>query len=210
MKKGFFITFEGPDGAGKTTQIELLSDYLKSQCYDVVLAREPGGTELGEKIRQIILDPGKQGMSFETEVLLYAASRAQHIKEVIMPNILAGNVVISDRFFDSSIAYQGFGRGMLEYVELVNNYITKDCTPNLTFLFKLDPQIAMKRVSSKPNKVKIETKEFYENAMKGYEYLAKKYPERVFSVDASKAIDEIAYRIIKIASQKMCQAYKTC
>lgn len=205
MKKGFFITFEGPDGAGKTTQIELLSDYLKSQCYDVVLAREPGGTELGEKIRQIIFDPGKQGMSFETEVLLYAASRAQHIKEVIMPNILAGNVVISDRYFDSSIAYQGFGRGMLEYVELVNNYITKDCTPNLTFLFKLDPETVIKRVTSKPNnKMKIESKEFYENAMKGYDYLEKKYPDRVFSVDASKAIDEIAYRIIKIASQKMC------
>lgn len=205
MKKGFFITFEGPDGAGKTTQIELLSDYLKSQCYDVVLAREPGGTELGEKIRQIIFDPGKQGMNVESEVLLYAASRAQHIKEIIIPNLLAGNVVISDRFIDSSIAYQGFGRGMLEYVELVNNYITKDCMPNLTFLFKLDPQIARKRVSFKSNKIKAESKEFYENVMNGYEYLEKKYPDRICSVDASKAIDEISYRIIKLVNQKMCQ-----
>jgi dTMP kinase len=131
MKKGYFITFEGPDGAGKTTQIDLLSDYFKSQGYDVVLTREPGGTELGEKIRQVIFEPGKQGMAPEAEVLLYAASRAQHIKEVIAPNLLAGNVVISDRFIDSSIAYQGFGRGMLDYVELVNNYITKDFMPLL-------------------------------------------------------------------------------
>ena len=168
MKKGYFITFEGPDGAGKTTQIDLLSDYFKSQGYDVVLTREPGGTELGEKIRQVIFEPGKQGMAPEAEVLLYAASRAQHIKEVIAPNLLAGNVVISDRFIDSSIAYQGFGRGMLDYVELVNNNITKDFMPDLTFLFKLDPQIAKERVSFKKQKIKPESKEFYETAMKGY------------------------------------------
>lgn len=149
MKKGYFITFEGPDGAGKTTQIELLVDYLKSQCYDVVLTREPGGTELGEKIRQIILESGKPEMSPEAEVLLYAASRAQLIDQVIKPNLSAGNVVISDRFIDSGIAYQGFGRGNLDYVELVNDYLTKDCMPDLTILFKLDPQVAAERVAHK-------------------------------------------------------------
>lgn len=203
MKKGYFITFEGPDGAGKTTQIDLLSDYFKSQGYDVVLAREPGGTELGEKIRQVIFDPGEQGMTPEAEVLLYAASRAQHINEVIAPNLSAGKVVISDRFIDSSVAYQGFGRGMLEYVELVNDYITKDYIPDLTFLFRLDPKIARERVSFKPKKIKTESIEFYKKAMEGYESMEKTYPDRICSIDASMPIDYINYRIIKAASQKM-------
>lgn len=202
MSKGFFITFEGPDGSGKTTQIKLLSDYLTSQGYTVILTREPGGTEIGEKIRKIILDVEANQMSYVSEVLLYAASRAQHIKEVIMPNLEAGNIVISDRFVDSSIAYQGFGRGLGEYVEMVNDYFVKDCMPDLTLMFKLDKKVARERVSGKKDKVREQSDEFYQRALKGYEYLEQKYPDRIFPIDASKAIDEIAYNIIKFTNDK--------
>lgn len=202
MSKGFFITFEGPDGSGKTTQIKLLSDYLTSQGYTVIFTREPGGTEAGERIRKIILDPERKEYCNETELLLYAASRAQLIDEVIKPNLEAGNIVISDRFVDSSVAYQGFGRGLKEYVELVNDHLTKNCMPDLTLLFKMDDGEAKKRAQGKPEKARKQDHEFYKNALVGYDYLEKKYPDRVYPIDASRAIDEIAYEIIKLVNCK--------
>ena len=112
MKKGYFISFEGMDGSGKSTQIIKIKDYLEKNGFEVVLTREPGGTEIGEKIRKIILDPENSSMTALTEAMLYAASRAQHVEEKIKPEISAGRIVICDRFVDSSIAYQGFGRGL--------------------------------------------------------------------------------------------------
>lgn len=201
MRKGFFITFEGPDGSGKTTQIKLLSDYLTSQGYTVILTREPGGTETGERIREIILDPERKEYCNETELLLYAASRAQLVDEVIKPNLEAGNIVISDRFVDSSIAYQGFGRGLKDYVEMVNDHITKDCMPDMTLLFKIDDEAAKARAQGKPEKNRKQDTDFYKNAVTGYEYVEKKYPDRIFPIDATQAIDEIAYNIIKITNE---------
>ena len=208
MRKGFFITFEGPDGSGKTTQIKLLSDYLTSQGYTVILTREPGGTETGERIRQIILDPERNEYCNETELLLYAASRAQLVYEVIKPNLEAGNIVISDRYVDSSVAYQGFGRGLKDYVEMVNDQFTKDCMPDMTLLFKIDDEAAKTRAKGKPEKNKKQDKDFYKNALAGYEYVEKKYPDRIFPIDASQAIDEIAYKIIKITNEKCTRRKK--
>lgn len=205
MSKGFFISFEGPDGSGKTTQIKLLSEYLTSQGYTVILTREPGGTEIGERIRQIILDSDRKEYSNETELLLYAASRAQLIDEVIKPNLEAGNIVISDRFVDSSIAYQGFGRDLKDYVEAVNEYFTKDCMPNLTLLFKIDDETAKARAQGKPDKNRKQESSFYKKALLGYEYVEKKYPDRIFPIDASRPIDEIAYNIIKITNEKRAE-----
>jgi len=134
MKKGYFISFEGGDGAGKSTQINKLKEYCEKQGYDVVLTREPGGTDIGEKIRQIILDPENSKMADMTEAFLYAASRAQHVEEVIKPAIEAGRIVICDRFVDSSIAYQGYGRGLGECVGIINEYAVNTYMPYVTFL----------------------------------------------------------------------------
>ena len=146
MKKGLFITIEGPDGSGKSTQIEKLRVYLEKKGYKAILTREPGGTEISEKIRNIILDKNNKEMNNMTEALLYAASRAQHVAEVIKPALEMGETVICDRFIDSSIAYQGYGRGIGEPVRVINEYAVAGCMPDITFLLKLDPRIGKGRI----------------------------------------------------------------
>lgn len=196
MKQGLFITFEGPDGAGKTTQIHRLADFLRSKGMDIVLTREPGGTIIGEKIREIILDPEHKEMADLTEALLYAASRAQHVAEKIRPAIDAGKTVICDRFMDSSIAYQGFGRGLGERVRLINEIAVEGISPDLTLLILVDPNEGKRRISSGVlDRLEQEEIHYHREVYEGYLELANLHPERIVKIDGSLGIDEISIDI---------------
>lgn len=192
MRKGYFITFEGGDGAGKSTQINRLMEHLEKCGFDVILTREPGGTDIGEKIRNIILDPENKEMDAVTEAMLYAASRAQHVAQVIKPAIEEGKIVICDRFIDSSIAYQGFGRGLGDSVSIINSYAVGEYMPDKTVLLKLKPQLGNKRISTREkDRIELEAESFHQAVFEGYEALERMYPDRIIGVDATGTIDEI-------------------
>lgn len=192
MSNGYFISFEGVDGSGKSTQISKLKEYLEASGYEVVLSREPGGTDIGEQIRSVILDPNNQGMTAVTEALLYAASRAQHVHDVIAPAVEAGKVVICDRFVDSSIAYQQYGRKLGECVRIINGYAIDGCMPDLTFLLKVKPDVGGTRIGSRgKDRIELEDKSFHEAVYQGYESLQEEFSERIVGIDAARSVDEI-------------------
>ena len=198
--KGIFITMEGPDGSGKTTQIELLKHYLEQKGYDIVLAREPGGTVISEAIRSIILNPEHQEMSHMTELLLYAAARAQLVNQVIKPAITEGKAVICDRFVESSAVYQGIGRGLgVDTVYEVNNYALGGISPELTIFMNLDAEEGIKRKKNQAelDRMEMEDLSFHKRVVEGYRQLARFYPERIFSVDATLPIETIHSMIIE-------------
>ena len=165
MKSGLFITTEGTDGSGKTTQIKLMESYLKDKGFDVVVTREPGGTGIGEKIRSIILDPENSDMAYMTEMMLYASARAQLVGELIKPSLEYGKVVICDRFIDSSYVYQGFGRKIdIELIERVNSIALDGIMPDITLFFDIDPKIALERriQSTGADRIEQEKMDFHE------------------------------------------------
>lgn len=191
--EGLFITIEGPDGSGKSTQIKRIREFFETRGRETIITREPGGTVISEKIREIILDKNHTEMDYMTETLLYAASRAQHVAQVIKPSLEKGKIVICDRFVDSSIAYQGYGRGLGESVEIINGYAVAGCMPDITFLMKLSPAVGKGRISTEEqDRLEKEALEFHERVFEGYLNLEKKYPERIVGIDASKSIDEIS------------------
>lgn len=197
MMRGLFITMEGPDGSGKSTQIEAIKSFFENKGETVVITREPGGTPISEKIRQIILDRDHQDMDAVTEALLYAAARAQHVTQVIRPALERGDHVICDRFVDSSIAYQGYGRGLGDCVQVINAYAIRDCMPDLTFLMKLDPGIGQGRIGQGDrDRIEMEALSFHNEVFKGYEELEKEYPHRIVGIDASQNIEEISSEIL--------------
>lgn len=185
-----FITLEGPDGSGKTTQIRLLKTYLERKGYEVVQTREPGGTPISEKIRNIILDVNHTEMDPITEALLYAAARAQHVSEVIIPNLKAGRIVICDRFIDSSIVYQGYGRKLGDCVRVINEVAVKGYMPNVTFLLKLDPSIGKSRIREH-DRLEMEKIEYHNIVYDAYLKLEKEYPERIIGINANQSIEKI-------------------
>ena len=191
---------EGPDGSGKTTQIDLLKKYLESRGYDILIAREPGGTAIGEVIREVILNPANKEMSHMTELLLYAAARAQLVNQVIEPALLDGKAVICDRFVESSAVYQGIGRGLgVDTVYDVNNYALGDVKPKLTIFMDLDAEdgIKRKRKQAELDRMELEDMTFHKRVVEGYRMLAKLYPERIVSIDAMLSIEEIHSQIVK-------------
>lgn len=197
MKKGLFITFEGPDGSGKTTQIELLKSYLASKGYEAVLTREPGGTKISENIRELILDKDNVEMNDITETLLYAASRAQHVAEVIKPALSNGKMVICDRFMDSSIVYQGYGRQLGQIVRDINEVAVDGTMPHITFLMKVNPAIGKKRIENENlDRLERESIEFHNRVYNGYLQLEKDFPERIIAIDGLKTIEEIHDNIV--------------
>ncbi len=197
MKKGLFITFEGPDGSGKTTQIHLLKEYLKKRGYDAVITREPGGTRISEKVRTLILDRDNREMDSLTEALLYAASRAQHVSELIIPNLEKGITVICDRFMDSSIAYQGYGRKLGEQVQVINEYAVKGIHPNLTFFLKVPPHIGKSRIKTEElDRLEMEKIQYHNDVYEGYLDLERKHPNRIVPLDGTKTIEQINQTII--------------
>lgn len=201
--KGLFITFEGPDASGKTTQIGLLEEYLKSAGIEPVRTREPGGTSISEKIREIILDKANGEMLPETEMMLYAASRAQHVGQLIRPALEEGRVVISDRFTDSSVAYQAYGRGLGEAVGTVNRYATGGLEPDITFLLKFDPADMRKRRSAaEEDRMDAEKLSFHRRVLEGYLKLAQENPERIVLLDGSDSPEAIA-EIVREKTEEM-------
>ncbi|MHC1722871.1 MAG: dTMP kinase [Aminipila sp.] len=197
MKRGLFISIEGPDGSGKSTQIRLLKEFLNNNGMEVILTREPGGTVISEKIRQIILDKEHIEMDPMTEALLYAASRAQHVTEVIKPGLQSGKTVICDRFVDSSIAYQGYGRHLGDAVRIINEYAVAGCMPDITFLLKVDPSVGKNRIKEEEqDRLENEKLDFHNIVFKGYLELEKIYTDRIIGIDATKNIEEISKQII--------------
>lgn len=198
MKKGIFISIEGPDGSGKSTQIENIRQFFKEKNMDIVFTREPGGTAIGERIRAIILDNNCREMDYMTEAMLYAAARAQHVAEVIKPALEAGKIVICDRFVDSSIAYQGYGRRLGEAVAVINSYAVAGCIPDVTFLLKLDPAVGKNRIrAEQQDRLESEKEAFHDEVFRGYLQLEKDNPGRIFGIDASGSIEDIKLDIYK-------------
>ncbi len=191
MGEGIFITFEGIEGCGKSTQAERVRDFLIEKGFEVVLTREPGGSGIGEKIRDILLDPANQAMVPLTELLLYEASRHQHLVEVIEPALEAGKAVISDRFYDASTAYQGYARGLdINDVERLNLIATGGKRPDLTIILDLPVGDGLKRIGRNPDRIEGEAVEFHERVRAGYLEIAAREPERVKVVDGSGSIEE--------------------
>ena len=196
MDKGLFITFEGPDGSGKTTQIERLKTFIQSKGYDAILTREPGGTAIGEKLREIVLDKQYMEMDYMTEALIYAAARAQHVEQIIKPALKEGKTVICDRFIDSSIVYQGYGRKLGDCVRVINEYAVRGCFPDITFLLKVDPEIGKLRIKADDqDRLELEKLDYHRAVYRAYEELEKNYPERIIGIDAGRSIDEISREI---------------
>jgi dTMP kinase len=195
-----FITFEGIDFCGKSTQVELLKDYLIEQRKDVHLIREPGGTEISEKIREILLDKKNNEMVMETEIFLFSASRAQLVREVIRPFLQKGYYVISDRFHDSSTAYQGFGRGLsVDAILNIHNLAIGETVPDITFFIDIPNEIAIARkaniAQSDLDRIEVSDNTFYERVREGYLYLSKK-EKRFRVIDGSQSIEKINKLII--------------
>ena len=198
--RGLFISIEGPDGSGKSTQIENIKKFFEEKDIEIVFTREPGGTAIGERIREIILDNSFKEMDPMTEAMLYAASRAQHVAQVIGPALEAGKVVVCDRFVDSSLAYQGFGRELGDAVEVINSYAIGPYMPDVTFLMKLDPNEGKHRIQENrdtQDRLEHEKLAFHRKVYKGYLELEKRYPDRILGIDASRGIDEIRDEIYK-------------
>ncbi|MDD5600492.1 MAG: dTMP kinase [Actinomycetota bacterium] len=205
MKKGLFITFEGLDGSGKTTQIKLLDSYLKGEGFDVILTREPGGTEIGRKIREILLDKKNQDISHKTETFLFLASRAELTSKVIVPALGEGKIVICDRFFDSTLVYQGIARGLgVEEILEMSLWATDGLVPDITFLLSMKVSRCDKRIKEanrKKDRIEMEENNFKEKIYKGYLDIASKNKERFVVIDAEKSIgdifEEIKSRVLK-------------
>lgn len=192
VPKGIFITLEGPDGAGKSTQIENIKSYFENAGREVVVSREPGGTPISEKLRNIVLDNGNAEMDDITEMFVYAAARAQHVSEKIRPALDKGSVVVCDRFVDSSIAYQGYGRNLGDQVAEVNRYATGGLEPDVTFFMDLDPEIGRSRIGKDVrDRLEQQKLDFHYRVYEGYKAICEKYPERVVRIDATRTIDEI-------------------
>lgn len=197
--KGLFITFEGPDGAGKTTQVQRFVDQLKHQGFDVLMTREPGGTPISDKIRELILTPEHQEMDDITEVLLYAASRSQHVHEKVIPALKSGKIVVCDRFVDASIAYQGYGLGIsVDEVKQINRFATSGLVPDRTYLLDVPVAEGKTRLLARSGLDRIEQKgeAYHERVRDGFRQLAEQHPERIRVINAFRSIDTIAEEIL--------------
>ncbi len=197
-KRGLLITFEGSDGAGKSTQIRYLQEYLREKGYQVIVSREPGGTPIGERVREILKNPHFQEMTPVAEALLFAASRSQHVAEVVRPALEKGHIVLLDRYIDSSLAYQGFARGLgWKKVMEINSWATGGLMPDLTFFLFLEGGIGLNRKKELPtDRFEDVGVEFQERVIQGYRELARLYPQRIVTLDATMKTQDI-FRMVK-------------
>lgn len=202
-QRGHFIVFEGGEGAGKTTQMEALVRWLRARGDEVVTTREPGGTVIGGRIRDLLLDPEAGEMDPHAEALLYAADRAQHVKEVILPALKAGKTVVSDRYIDSSLAYQGHARGLgIDEIYRMSEWATGGVVPDLVFYLDIDPQQGLERIESSPDRIEQEQRDFHERVKRGYMQLAQRFSSRFVIVDASKPPSQVHQRIVEVISDR--------
>ena len=206
MKKGLFISLEGIEGTGKTTQAKLLGERLSKEGYDVVLTKEPGGTVIGSRIREILLHTDHTEMSYLAELLLYNADRAQHLNEKILPAVHDGKIVITDRFTDSTIAYQGYGRGIdIELMKSIDIIATGGMRPDMTVLFDLDVETGLMRNkgANKVDRLELEDIEFHKKVREGYLKILEAEPERVKIVDASMQPEQIREKVWEIVEWRL-------
>ncbi|MBQ7373789.1 MAG: dTMP kinase [Clostridia bacterium] len=204
-KKGYFITLEGCEGSGKSTQLKKLEEFLKNSGVDFVFTREPGGTPIAEQIRKIILDGNNTAMCDEAEALLYASSRVQHIKEKILPAKNQGKIVVCDRYIDSSFAYQAYARGLgIEFVKGVNVYAVENCMPDLTLFLDISPEDAFARKGGADEGDRLEQSgiNFHKKVYEGYKTLANDYSQRIVCIDAKKGADEVFDQIVKVLKER--------
>lgn len=196
--RGCFVTFEGTDGSGKTTQIKLLYSFLREKGYDVMLTREPGGTNISDSIRALLLDPQNREMKKETEVLLYAASRAQHVREKIIPALERGVIVLCDRFVDASLAYQGYGLELpLEKIMEINRFATGGLTPDITYFLDLPSKISRERLQRRfslhegPDRIESKPDEYHQKVKQGFSAICSENEDRIVKINAARDIDTL-------------------
>lgn len=204
--KGLFITFEGPDGSGKTTQIKKVAQYLREKDISFILTREPGGTCISDDIRSILLNPEYNELTSETEILLYAASRAQHVHEIILPALKNGNVVLCDRFVDASIAYQGYGLGIpVEKVVQINEFAINGLTPNRTYYIDVDPTIARARMLAREvgqeevkglDRIEQKQLDYHMRVREGFQRIYEENKQRMVKIDGGQSISTVFDTII--------------
>lgn len=196
MSKGFLVSLEGPEGAGKTSVLEALIPVLEDRGVEVLTTREPGGVLIGEKIREVILDPSHTEMDPKTELLLYIASRRQHLVEKVLPALATGKLVIMDRFIDSSVAYQGFGRGLdIEAIDWLNEFATDGLKPDLTLYFDIEVEEGLARIAANSNReinrLDMEGLDLHRKVRQGYLSLWEKEADRIVKIDASLPLDQV-------------------
>ena len=196
---GLFITLEGGDGAGKSTQMRNIESFFTEKGFTVRHTREPGGPRISEKLREILLDTENTEMEPVTEMLIYAAARAQHVREVVVPALERGEIVLCDRFVDSSIAYQAYGRNLGDMVAEVNRYATGGLKPDITIWLDIDPETGKKRASGDkgPDRLDLEPADFHGRVREGYKAIAEAEPERFKRIDATGTVDEIKEKICR-------------
>lgn len=197
MEQGLFITFEGVDGVGKTTQANLLKGWLKKQGYSVLHTFEPGGTKLGSQIRELLLNPDHDELHSMTEILLYAADRAQHVNETIRPALAKGMIVLCERFVDSSLAYQGYGLGLeIEAIRTVNHWATGGLAPDCTIYFDADPADSLRKTGG--DRIELRTLEYYTRVREGFWAIAQSEPDRVKIISANGSREAVAAKIVEV------------
>ncbi|AGX41214.1 dTMP kinase [Clostridium saccharobutylicum] len=208
MTKGLFIVFEGGEGTGKTTAIEAIYNWLIENNFKCIKTREPGGIKISEEIRQVILNKDNTAMDGRTEALLYAAARRQHLVEKVIPALQNETIVLCDRFIDSSLAYQGYARGLgIEEVMSINKFAIGEYMPDISILFDLDPKIGLERISSSNqreiNRLDLEKLDFHENVRVGYNIVYENNKHRIIKIDASKSKENVISDIKKILKAKI-------
>lgn len=202
---GLFVSIEGSDGSGKTTVVHHITKELEKRNIPVISSREPGGIRISEKIRDIILDSENSEMSSATEALLYAASRSQHIDQKIKPALQEGKVVICDRFVDSSLAYQGYARGLgIDEVYSINLFAIKDAIPDLTIFLDINAETAKKRVEAREHldRLELEKEEFHQKVKQGYQLICDKFKERIVVIDANRSLEEVVEDVLNLILEK--------
>jgi len=211
LMKGKFVTFEGIEGCGKTSQAKLLVQYLEKKGYSVLMTREPGGTPVSEAVREILLSTDFTNMHPRTEVLLYLASRAQHVSEVIKPALENGKIIICDRFSDSTFVYQCLVRGIdLKMIETINRFATEDISPHITFVLDVDPEEGLRRAKSRNQKnmreedrMEREAMDFHKRVREGYLKWAMEYPERIFVIRSDREKEDVHQEIAGIVEKAL-------
>lgn len=203
-----FITFEGGEGCGKSTVLAKINTLLQAEGHQTLVSREPGGTEISEQIRNVILDKNNTAMDPRTEALLYAASRRQHLVEKIWPALKEGKIVLCDRYLDSSLAYQGGARSLgMEEIAKVNEYATEGTFPDLTLFFDLDPEIGLKRIAENSgrevNRLDLEKMAFHQKVRESFQTLAKRYSDRYVVIDASKPLEEVVQNVYETIESRL-------
>lgn len=211
-REGFFITLEGGDGSGKTTVLGRVAAYLQNHSMPYLITREPGGIEIAEKIRSIILDPAHTAMDARTEALLYAAARSQHLAEVVEPALQEGITVLCDRFVDSSLVYQGYARGLgIEEVWGINRFATGGRMPDLTFYLDIDPEVGLSRIAANQNRevnrLDLESLEFHQKVRAGYELVTSSDPQRIVVLDAGRPIHMVEQDIVRVLKDRILKDF---